>query len=151
MILGLPLAYLDDNVEPGEGWLLSEALFPGELWSLSPWLLQWLASSSNSCPDMILSISSSDIFDKKWTNVTPGTIDTSCSVCRTPSLYSRSLRLFGVPWLCSVYLDTIFDFSLAHLPYLPVTKSIPQLLVLRPHFPNWNFILQWQPPTCSTQ
>lgn len=40
MILGLPFAYLDDNVEPGEGWLLSEALFPGELWSLSPWLLQ---------------------------------------------------------------------------------------------------------------
>lgn len=67
---------LDDNVEPGEGWLFSEALFPGELWSLSPWLLQWLASSSNSCPDMILSISSSDIFDKKWTHVTPGTVDT---------------------------------------------------------------------------
>lgn len=25
-------AHLEDSVEPGEGWLLSEALFPGELW-----------------------------------------------------------------------------------------------------------------------
>lgn len=54
-------------MEAGEGWLLSETPFPGELWSLlSPLLLQvWsgmLASSLNSCPDIIRSISSSDIW-----------------------------------------------------------------------------------------
>ena len=57
---------MDDNVEAGDGWLPSETPLPGELWSLlSPLLLQvWsgmLASSLNSCPDIILSISSSDI------------------------------------------------------------------------------------------
>lgn len=72
-------AHLEDIVEPGEGWLLSEALFPGELWSLSPWLLQWLASSSNSCPDMILSISSSDIFEKELIQVRLGVQDSFCS------------------------------------------------------------------------
>lgn len=107
MILGLLLAHLDDSVEPGEGWLLSEALFPGELWSLSPWLLQWLASSSNSCPDMILSISSSDIFGKKWIHVSFGARDTFCSLFRSQSLYSRPLLIFRLLWICPVYLGTI--------------------------------------------
>lgn len=80
-------AHLEDSVEPGEGWLLSEALFPGELWSLSPWLLQWLASSSNSCPDMILSISSSDIFDKELVHVRLCTQDTICSFFRTETIF----------------------------------------------------------------
>lgn len=79
-------AHLEDIVEPGEGWLLSEALFPGELWSLSPWLLQWLASSSNSCPDMILSISSSDIFDKELIHVRLGVQDSFCSF-KTENLF----------------------------------------------------------------
>lgn len=56
-------SHLEDGVETGEGWLLSETPFPGELWSLSPLLLHdMFASPSNSCPDIILSISSSDIF-----------------------------------------------------------------------------------------
>lgn len=79
-------AHLEDIVEPGEGWLLSEALFPGELWSLSPWLLQWLASSSNSCPDMILSISSSDIFEKELIHVRLGVQDSFCSF-KTENLF----------------------------------------------------------------
>lgn len=55
-------SHLEDGVETGEGWLLSETPFPGELWSLSPLLLHdMFASPSNSCPDIILSISSSDI------------------------------------------------------------------------------------------
>lgn len=78
--------HLEDIVEPGEGWLLSEALFPGELWSLSPWLLQWLASSSNSCPDMILSISSSDIFDKELIHVRLG-IQDSFGYFKTENLF----------------------------------------------------------------
>lgn len=56
--------HLDDRVEAGDGWLPSEAPLLGELWSLSPLLPQVCsgASSLNSCPDMIRSISSSVIY-----------------------------------------------------------------------------------------
>lgn len=64
-------SHLEDGVETGEGWLLSETPFPGELWSLSPLLLHdMFASPSNSCPDIILSISSSDICQIQDTMVT---------------------------------------------------------------------------------
>lgn len=55
--------HLDDRVEAGDGWLPSEAPLLGELWSLSPLLPQVCsgASSLNSWPDMIRSISSSVI------------------------------------------------------------------------------------------
>lgn len=57
-----PEPHLEDGVETGEGWLLSDTALPGELLSLSPLLHQErLASPSNSCPDMIRSISSSEI------------------------------------------------------------------------------------------
>lgn len=108
-------AHLEDIVEPGEGWLLSEALFPGELWSLSPWLLQWLASSSNSCPDMILSISSSDIFDKELIHVRLGVQDSFCSF-KTESLF----QLHGIP--------------------KPSTKEKPRYPSRYPHTPGCSWI-----------
>lgn len=57
------MTHVDERVEAGEGWLPSEAPLLGEL-SLSPWLPQGCsgASSLNSCPDMIRSISSSVIY-----------------------------------------------------------------------------------------
>lgn len=57
--------HLDDRVEAGDGWLPSEAPLLGELWSLSPLLPQVCsgASSLNSCPDIIRSISSSVIYN----------------------------------------------------------------------------------------
>lgn len=58
--------HFEDKVEAGEGWLPSDTPLLGELWSLSPLLLQVcsgrLASSLNSWPDMIRSISSSEIW-----------------------------------------------------------------------------------------
>lgn len=159
-------------MEPGEGWLLSEALFPGELWSLSPWLLQWLASSSNSCPDMILSISSSDIFDKELIHVRLGARDSLCSFFRTKNSfkphkdsqnslerYPDSLPSISILQGFSLILGQLscllpstvahYGLPLVRLPSSQATKP-PRSSTLFESILSypWNTTLQEQTPAC---